>query len=133
MPSSAEDVAEYLEDQGIGTRGAASGWAIFIGKEPSSPNNTITVYDTGGAMGNPDQLYDPTIQIRIRGHDYSGTYAKAVEIRDDLVVNTDRVVGDWHYAGFFLISDIAKIDTDENNRDVFTINFRLMREPNSTA
>lgn len=134
MPSSAEDVAGYLAAQGIGALGAATGWGIFIALEPPSPDTVITVYDTGGMMGNPDSLYDPTIQVRARGHSYADVYTKLAAVRDLLVVDrTARVIGDWLYTGFWLISDIVKIATDENNREVMTVNFRLMREPTSTA
>ena len=134
MGSSAEDVASYLSTEGFGTLGAASGWGIYIGKEPTKPNTTITVYDTGGTMGNPESLYDPTIQVRVRSHSYEDAYEKAEDIRDDLVVDsTARIIGGWLYTGFWLISDIAKIATDENEREVLTVNFRLMREPYSSS
>lgn len=134
MPSSAEDVAAYLEDQGIGTVGASSGWGIYMGLAPSKPDTVISVHDTGGTMGNPDQLYDPTIQIRVRSHSYADAYSKAEAIRDDLAVdNTARIIGDWLYTGFWVVSDIEKIETDENNREVLMMNLRVMREPYSTA
>lgn len=135
MASSAEDVAGYLADEGLGTLGGASSWGIYVGLEPPSPDQVLTVYDTGGAMGNPDgQMYDPTIQVRGRSHDYDTAYSKLEEVRDLLIVDkTARVIDGWLYTGFWLTADITKIDVDENNRSVLVVNFRLMREPYSTA
>jgi len=133
--ASSEDVANYLNSQSIGSLGASSGWGIFVGWEPPAPDTTITIYDTGGTVGNPDaSMYDPTIQVRVRGHSYANAIAKAEEIRDDLAIEkTARIIGDWLYTGFWVTADVVKIDTDEKNRHVFTVNFRLMRELYTTA
>jgi hypothetical protein len=132
MTTPAKDVATWLSQQsGIGTLAGTSGWAIYYSEEPTSPDTVITVYDTpGGTMGNADaQQYDPNIQIRLRGHTYDDVYAKGEAVRDLLVLPLSRTIGQWFYTGFWLISDLAKIGKDANNRHLFTINFRLMREP----
>ena len=128
--SSAQDIAEHLDDNGIGTLAGQSGWGIFVGKEPVSPDTCITVYDTGGTMGNPDgEMYDPTIQVRVRTHVYPDGYSKAAQIRDLLILPTSFYSDNWLYTGVWLVSDVAKIGTDDNGRELFTVNFRLMRQP----
>lgn len=134
MPRSpAHDVAVWLEDNIFGAFGADSGWCISVGTEPASPDQCITTYDTGGGMSSASQqLYDPTIQIRVRDYSYTSGYTKASDIRDALAVqNNDVVIGDWHYTGFFVFTDVAMIGKDDNDRCIFTFNLRLMREPNS--
>lgn len=128
MTSPADDVAALITTNNLHT-----GWGLFVGEEGATPDNAITVYDTpGGTMGNPDgQMYDPNIQVRIRSHSYASAYAKGAAIRDLLVLPTSRTVGQWFYTGFWLISDLAKIGKDANNRHLFTVNLRLMREPAS--
>jgi hypothetical protein len=107
---------------------------IFIGKEPPNPETVITIYDTGGAMGNPDaSMFDPVIQIRVRAHSYADAMEKSEQVRDELVLNRSRIIGDFLYTGFWLISDVAGIGRDDNDRELFTTNYRLMREPYITA
>jgi len=42
------DLKDVLEANSVGVFGASSGWGIYIGFEPESPDTTITLYDTGG-------------------------------------------------------------------------------------
>lgn len=133
MASSA-DIAQLLEDEGHGTQAATTGWGIYIGKEPPAPATAITIYDTGGQIGNQDaQHYEPAVQIRVRGPSYAAAILKAEQIRDELILRREVIIGDWHYTGFWLTSDVAKIGTDEDDREIFTFNLRLMREPYTTA
>lgn len=134
MPQSpATDIAQYLDAEGFGDFAADSGWSINVGTEPAKPETCITLYDTGGGISSADQqMYDPTMQIRVRHKSYLSGYTKASDIRDKLAMQTrDLIVGDWHYSGFFVFTDVAMIGKDDNDRCIFTFNLRLMREPNS--
>lgn len=123
-------IADYLQDQGLGTIGGFDPWSIFVGTEPASPDEAVTIYDTGGPPGNPDgPLFNPTIQVRVRSHDYLAGYNRAVVIRDILILPTSRIMGDWRCTGVWLASDVTKIGQDDNNRNLFTANYRLMMEP----
>lgn len=120
--SPAMDIAALIRD-------SESGWTVYEGNEAPSPDNAVTVYDTGGGQANADgPLYDPTIQVRVRSLSYATGYTKALAIRDLLMIRTARIIGSWHYTGFWLISDVAKIGRDDIDRELFTVNFRLMRE-----
>lgn len=132
--SLASDIAGYLADSGIGTLGGNEDWSVYYGEQPAKPDNVVTVYQTGGAMGNPDaRMYDPTIMVRVRARGHDDGNDKAEAVRDLLILPTARVIGDWLYTGFWLVSDVAKVGKDDNNRTEFTVNFRLMREPYTTA
>ena len=70
------DIKDMLSTAGVGTFAAtlSSTWGIYISKEPMSPNQTITIYPTGGLAPNPKWLLDElSAQVRIRGdvNDYS--------------------------------------------------------------
>ena len=132
--SAAKAIADRLAAQGYGTLAGQSGWGIFIGGEPSKPDTCITLYDTGGTSPNQEaELYDPLLQIRVRAHDYGDGYNKAASIRDYLFQLTGATIGNWYYTGFWLVNDIQPIKKDENNRWVFTVNFRLMKQPVNSA
>lgn len=128
MLSPAEHVAGHLASLALGALADQGEWGIFVGTEPTRPDSSITIYDTGGTQV-VVPLEDPTIQVRIRSHSYTDAYAKAHAIRNALLVPTARILDGWLYTGFWLISDIAKIGRDDNNRELLTINFRLMRQP----
>lgn len=121
--SPAMDIADLIRTN------EAEGWTVYTGNEAPSPDDAITVYDTGGGQANADRpLYDPTIQVRVRSREYADGYTKALAIRDLLMIRTARDIGIWHYTGFWLVSDVAKIGRDDSDRELFTVNFRLMRE-----
>lgn len=134
MTSVARDVAGYLAGEGLGAVGGSAQWALYIGKEPLQPDDAVTIYDTGGPFDNPDgPYYSPTIQVRVRSHSYDDGYTRAEAIRDQLIIPTARVIGGWLYTGFWLLSDVVKIGTDDKNRELFTVNFQSRREAVSTA
>src|SRR5688572_21377715 len=131
--SAASDVAGYLVDNGFGSLGGTGQWAVYVGREPVKPDNVVTVYDSGGGIINADaQMYEPTIQIRVRSLDYEAGYARAEAMRDLLILPTARLIGDWRYVGFWLVSDVTKFGHDEKDRNLFSVNFRAHREPYTT-
>lgn len=129
--SAAEDVAEYLQSKSLGTLGTD----LFYGNEPEDRDLvlTTTLYDTGGSPGESYEGYqDPFIQVRIRATDYNTGYARGEAIKVQTIERHAFDYGGWHYTGFWLVSDIAKIGRDEHRREIFTLNLRLMREPLET-
>lgn len=126
--SLAKDIAEYLIEEGVTT-----GWGCYFSTEPPAPDKAITVYRTGGANDNADgPYYQPTIQIRIRDNSAEVAEVKAEQIRDLLLIPTARIIGDTLVTGFWLITDIQMIGRDDNNRAIYTVNFRLMTQPYTT-
>ena len=128
------DIKDMLVESGVGAFGATSGWAIYVGEEPPSPDTCITIYDTGGFDPNPKFLLDfPTIQIRIRGNEngFVDAYNKAQQIKDSLLGRAVEVRNATRYDGIWMTSDITYIGTDDRNRPVFVTNWRIAREPDS--
>lgn len=125
------------------TFGGSGDWHLWIGKEPASPDRSVTIYDSGGLAPNPRWMIDyPSIQIRIRGgqNDYKVAGNKAQEIRN-------RLIGRESYDAYGTNSDgskdriiaingtgdIAFIGYDDNSRPAFVFNLALITEPSPTS
>lgn len=123
MTSPAYTIARYLETQNFGE------WAndINVSLEPSEPVECITLYDTGGQDPDSDEqdVFNKTIQIRIRTLNYLETYIKLEQIRDLLINQTIAGIN-----GIWMQGDILYIGRDDNDRHLFTTNFRLLIQGN---
>jgi hypothetical protein len=104
---------------------------LFIGNEPSSPPDCVTIRDTSGRppwIGLTDKGYDyPAIQITVRSSHYLKGYNLALKIKDAL---HGRAHEAWNGSTYELIqamNDPALLDWDDNNRAVFFINFNIQR------
>ncbi len=128
------DIKDVLVTDGIGTFGGTTGWAIFISEEPNKPDQVVTIFDSGGFEANPKFILDfPTLQINIRGKedDYTGTYAKALAVKDSLLGDVPGVINGTDYIGIWQIGDINYISRDDSNRPFFNTIWRIVREPAS--
>lgn len=127
-----EDIKDLLVAAGVGIFAAETGWSINISKEPTKPDTAITIYPTGGTDPNPKFILDhPSVQVRVRGgiKDYNAGYAKAQAIKDALLGLPSQTVDGTVIVGVWMISDIAFLRYDDNDRPLFTTNWRLDREP----
>ena len=125
------DMKDVLVTDGVGVFGGGGVWSIYIGTEPATPDQVITLYDTGGTDPNPRLLLDfQTFQVRIRGltGDYQITYEKAEEVRDSLLALPAQVINTTRYDGVWQVGDIAFIGPTET-RPTFISNWRVIREP----
>lgn len=133
MRSPAHDIALYLEEQGVGTFASELGWSINVSREPNSPDDAITIYDTGGNEADPEnEIYEPTIQVRVRAESYTDAYSKHNEIRDILIIPTSRTLGasdDTFYIGIWMQSDILSLGRDDHDKHILTANYRIQRQP----
>lgn len=131
MRSPADDLSEVLADNAVGVIGANAGWSINVGIEPSSPETAITLYDTGGLEPDTDKMevFRPSIQVRVRGFSYRDGYAKQQEIRALLVALAPFTKEGSRYGGITASSEILAIGRDDNDRVLFTANYRVLREP----
>lgn len=135
MTTPAEEFADILAEDSVGTVGAFTGWGIFISLPPTNDlgqDSIITCSDTGGDPPNPNQSLDySTVQVMIRGNKaaYAEAYARAKLVKDSLLGIGDRTILGVRYAGIWMIGDITSIGYDENKRPLLTTNWRTMREP----
>ena len=130
MKSPAHDTALFLAALAdFGAFGGASGWPVYVGREPLSPVDVVTVYDTGGL---PDVLVDdvsePSIQVRVRSEDYVQGYAKAQAARQALQAATGVTIEGGQVVQWIGQGNILYIGRDDQDRCLFTDNYRMMRE-----
>jgi hypothetical protein len=134
MGAPSVDIKDVLVTASVGTFASTSGWSIRISKEPTSPDSTITVYDTGGFEPSAKWLLDfPTVQVRVRGDklDYVAAYAKIQAVKDALLGLPRQTVNGTVYVGVWQEGDIFSLGYDDTDRPLLISNFRIAREPAS--
>lgn len=117
------DVADYLEDRGVGTVATD----IFCGFLPSSPNTCMAVLDTGGLRPEPYiPTKEPTFQVFIRSIDYLTGKALLDSVRDELhrKANVSLIAGQTYFYFILAISEGGHVGRDDQGRDLFSINFQ---------
>jgi len=118
------DVAQYLDDQSIGTLGTDLFYS-YIPDNSTAP--VIMVRDTGGPE--PDQyigdIKTPTFQVFIRSADYATGKDLLQQIRDLLhpTYNTYLVGGGVYFRRIHAQSEGGHIGRNEAGMDEFSINF----------
>lgn len=128
MNSPAVDVISLLAANNL--IDGQTGWTGRVSREPDTPDQCITVYDTGGYAPFGYGAEQPTVQIRIRGmlNGYSQGYAKAKEVRDLLENQENIIINQTEYDAFELMGDLTSLGYDEKSRPLFVCNFRLIRK-----
>lgn len=127
-------LGQLLRDLGLGSAvGGAGTWPVFVGSEPTNPDEAITVFGTVGRLQgrtNPDKEMSemPGGQIRVRSGMYEIGSAKARAIADalDAVYRQIVIVVGVQY----LIQHVGRttpvlpIGTESatSKRQVFTVN-----------
>jgi len=127
MSSPAVDMATALQSAGVGTTGVD----IFVNVQPTDPDQCITLRDTG-SWREPEKgldLYYPLVQALIRGgpNQFVPTYALAETVRDTILGLSPQTINLTKYNGFWCNSDILTLGQDQQRRNLFSVNFRLMR------
>lgn len=108
---------------------------IKRGRLPESgADQVIAIRDTGGPPSNPAFLIDnPTIQILVRGNRqaYDTAYALARSVVDALLGLPAQTVNLTRYTGIWQSTAITPLGYDDSQKPIFSINFRIVREPAS--
>lgn len=122
-----DDLGVYLQAQSIGTVGTD----LFKGILPESPDDCISIDQSGGVE--PDRelpLEKPTIQVLVRNDDYATGLTKAKAIYDllhraghDNGAEPVLKVGGVDVMDIFAMQEPFHLGKDENERDLFTLNF----------
>ena len=137
MISPAAIIANYLKDE----LGYTLGSDLFVGKEPVSPDNCVTIYDTGGrdplhtlCPDTTTNVWRPSIQVRVRNTSYPAAYKILDTIAKLLptitaykITSTDsgHTLADI-INQVIVRTAIVPLGQDENNRAILTQNFDLM-------
>jgi hypothetical protein len=117
-------------------------WIGYVGKEPERPDNTITLYDTGGGQPRHNMSNTvhptcyPTFQIRVRCVGYRESFNKLNEVAELLDQNggflsygkqEDDPTVLYEYADILRTSDYLSLGFDERKRALWTVNFKAIR------
>ena len=122
MINVALEVAEYLEDNSIGTVGTN----IFVDNLPEEDGTIVAIYNTGGSSPDIDlPIPRPSFQVLVRDDEPSVAYAKISSIVDLLEQRYNQVLvsGGNYYYSINLRGEIQNIGQDERNRKEYTVNF----------
>jgi len=110
---------------------------LFIGNEPSSPRNVVTIFDTPSFppyLGLNDVGYEyPSVQIRVRNQKYMDGMELIEEIKNSLHGRAQETWNDTLYSVIYCASGPALLEWDENGNAVFVINFNLQRRVNDES
>ena len=130
------DIKNFLVSEGLGTYAATSGWGIWIGKEPSESESsitTITLRDIGGPK--PGHCFDKSkkpmrydgVQIRVRGAAYETGYAKMLAIAEALESRGAFSVSKVRYSDIQMQGEIYNLDINEKDRPIFVSSWQAFR------
>ena len=133
MRTPAHDTALHLAGlSGFGAFGGSTGWPVYVGREPLTPVDVVTCYDTGGAAGPLVDLRTPMVQVRVRAENYDEGWQKANEAYAALVQVTRQAVTDASILAWAPSGDVTYIGRDDKDRPLFTVNFEMLRDSAST-
>lgn len=124
MANIADNVADYLEDQAIGTVGTD----IFVGRIVPDPSDQIVVYATGGPQPSKHlaAMKEMTIQVYIRNTSFTAGNTKLEAVRLALHKKHGLTLDNHRILFSMASAEGGHIGQDEEGRDEFSINF-LMR------
>lgn len=116
----AKEIAEYLEDQSIGTVGTD----IFVGRFYEATDDQVKVVDTAGLSPEPVVEYHyPGFQIEVRNLVYATGETKANAIFDLLHQLFHTTIESQVYERIDATASPTYIGMDEGERHHFVINF----------
>jgi hypothetical protein len=121
----AKDIRDTLvNDDGVTT-------AIYIGSEPSTPDECVTLYNTSGdEPPSPKYLLDhPGLQVRSRANSYETAYTNILQVFDLLVGRAAFTKNTTRYTGIIALTNIFDLGQDENRRRILVCNLKMFVEP----
>jgi hypothetical protein len=125
-----EDIKDMIEAES--SLGLTFGEDLFIGHEPATPANTVTIYDTAGYRPqltmDRSEIYEyPSIQIRVRNVSYQEGWDLINDIKNSLHGRAHETWNETYYSVIRCSSDIALVDWDNSKRARFVVNFDVQR------
>ena len=136
MNPPSEDIKDILLESDAGLD-LVYGTSLFYSKEPDGTDiadKIVTVLDSGGDEPAVQYSYEyPSVQVRVRGDKfkYGDAYALINSIKNELHGTYNKTINGARYIGIWASSDILPLGYDEENRPIFTVNFRLHRTDTS--
>jgi hypothetical protein len=107
---------------------------LFIGKEPSTPKNCVTIFDTSGFPpnltmdGKDTSNYEyVAVQIRVRNTSYTNGWALIHNIMESLHGRAQETWSSTLYSVIYCSSGPALLDWDDSGNARFVANFEIQR------
>jgi hypothetical protein len=119
----AEQIAEYLQDQSIGTLATD----LFVNFKPAqAPDDCIIVYDVSGPTEQEIPTSYPGFQIYVRNVENKLAYGQSMDIYDTLhaLSNVTLVSGENFFYYIRASQTPGSIGHDDSDRSEFSINFQ---------
>ena len=111
-----------------------AGGNLFVGREPTSPPNTVTLFDSPG--GGPAHFYDReeryeygAIQVRVRDTHYGNGLLRARAISKVLDGISGIEIDGALYTRIRAIDNPSLLGYDDNNRAWIVFNLETQRRP----
>lgn len=126
-----EQIGRFLDARGLGTFSLTSGGNIFINRSPSSPDEALSVYLTGGPASDPRNEYGRTnfqVVIRTKPNDVMTGERIAREMVNALNGFSSQPLVD---GGYYIIDTVALqngpngIGQDQSFRFEYSQNFTI--------
>ncbi len=120
-----DDIKDYLETNNIGTFGAD----LFIGQLPPSPDDCIALFEYAGEP--PDLHWPgeyPGLQVICRGNKYNACRGKIELVKNTLHGVTEEIINGTRYLLIQARQSPESMGKDENGRQLFVINLRIIKE-----
>jgi hypothetical protein len=129
MNSSSYDIKDMLvAESSLGLVYAAN---LFIGKEPSTPNNCVTIFDSVGfkpQLTLDNQRYEyPSVQIRVRNSNYLDGWNMIEKIKTSLHGRAQETWNGTLYSVIYCFISPTFLRWDENNRAQFVSTYNINR------
>jgi hypothetical protein len=136
--SPADVVRRLVIALGLGNDPPTEPWPVYVGGEPTVPEDVITVYDMlgvnhGREMIGGERQEHHGVMLRFRGREYRATYAKAraVAVALDGDVYLESVAIDASTYRIHCVNrrgDVLALNKEsfETKRSLFTINATVM-------
>ena len=128
MNAASIDIKDSLEDAGLGLIYKKN---LFIGKQPASPDDCVTVIDTPSFT--PDntldnvRYYRSSVMVQVRNNGYTAGMVVARNVMDWLHGRANSTWNSTLYTVIQATGEPAPLAWDENDRTIIIINFNLQR------
>jgi hypothetical protein len=130
MNPASKDLCAMLAAAGLGL---SFGTNLFIGWEPTAPDNAVTIYDTPGFSPNStltkgEETWLPSIQVRVRNRDYLMGWTLINSIKEVLHSLAHETWGGTVYDLIQCAQEPFLLNYDEHGRPLFVCNFDIQRQ-----
>jgi hypothetical protein len=134
-----DDIADYLTSQGHGANSTTTGTApvnIFRNVIPMTPDTAIALFETGGlgtvhamASGPGEAVAArPSVQIRVRARSQDTARSLVDDVFNDVDGLRERTINGTRYSWMEAIQMPFILDRDDQNREVFNFNVRIIKD-----